>query len=81
MKFICRKDSLLEAVNNVGRAVSGKSIHPSLEGIYLKAGSNSLFLAGYDLELGITTQIEADVQEPGSIVLSAKLFAEIMQLI
>lgn len=79
MKFVCRKDSLLEAVNNVGRAVSGKSIHPSLEGIYLKAGPNFLFLAGYDLELGITTQIEADVSEPGSIVLSAKLFGDIVR--
>lgn len=79
MKFVCRKDSLLEAVSNVGRAVSTKSAHPSLEGIFVKAGNNSIFLAGYDLELGITTQIEADVSEPGSIVLSSKLFADIVR--
>ena len=79
MKFVCEKDVLLDAVSNVGHAVSGKSVHPSLEGILLRAMNSSLFLAGYDLELGITTRIEAEVSEPGDIVLSAKLFGDIVR--
>ena len=79
MKFVCQKDVLLDAVSNVGHAVSGKSVHPSLEGILLRAMNSSLFLAGYDLELGITTRIEAEVMEPGDIVLSAKAFGDIVR--
>lgn len=79
MKFVCEKSTLLDAVSKVGRAVATKSVHPSLEGILLKAGNSSLSLAGYDLELGITTRIEADVEEPGNIVLNAKLFGDIVR--
>lgn len=79
MKFLCDRQSLLDAVNNVQRAVSGKSTLPSLEGVLLRASGSSLFLAGYDLDLGITTTIEAQVSEPGEIVLSAKLFGEIVR--
>ncbi len=79
MKFVCEKNTLMDAVSKVGRAVPTKSAHPSLEGILLKTTNNSLSLSGYDLELGITTRIEAEVEEPGSIVLSAKLFGDIVR--
>ena len=79
MNIVCNRAALLEAVGNVQRAVSGKSTLPALEGILLKAAGSSLFLAGYDLDLGITTTIEAAVKEPGEIVLTAKLFVEIVR--
>ena len=79
MKILCEKQSLVDAVNNVGRAVAAKSALPALEGILLRAYGSSLFLAGYDMELGITTTIEAKVTEPGEIVLSSKLFTEIIR--
>ena len=67
MKIICERQALLDAVNSVQHAVSGKSTLPSLEGVLLRATGSSLFLAGYDLDLGITTTIEAQVSEPGEI--------------
>lgn len=79
MNIYCDKQALLDAVGNVGHAVAAKSTLPTLEGILLKAAGNSLFLAGYDLELGITTTIEADVREPGEIVLGAKIFSDIVR--
>lgn len=79
MKFRCEKTALVEAVSTVGRAVATKSMHPSLEGIFMRANNNSLFLAGYDLELGITTNIDADIDQPGSIVISSKLFSDIVR--
>ena len=48
MKFVCDRQALLDAVNNVQRAVSGKSTLPSLEGVLLRTSGSSLFLAGYD---------------------------------
>lgn len=68
-----------EAVLNVQRAVSTKSSVPALEGILIKTDSNGLTLCGYDLELGMTTQMEANVEEKGKIVLSARLFGDIVR--
>lgn len=79
MHILCDKQALIDAVGNVQRGVSGKSTLPALEGILLKASGSSLFLAGYDLDMGITTTIEAQVTEPGEIVLTAKLFGEIVR--
>ena len=79
MKFTCDRQALAEAVLNVQRAISNKSSIPALEGILLKANGAALFLCGYDLALGMTTEIEAAVEEPGEIVLSAKLFCDIVR--
>jgi len=79
MKFICDKELLMDASNNVQRAVSGKSTIPALEGMLLKAGGSSLFMAGYDLDIGITTSIEAQVEASGEIVLNARQFSDIVR--
>ena len=80
MNIRCERQMLIEAVGNVQRAVTPHSNMPALEGILLKATGESLFLAGYDLDMmGITTTIEAEVIQPGEIVLNAKLFGEIVR--
>lgn len=79
MKFVCNRQNLNEAVGNVQRAVSSKSTIPALEGILLKASDNQLTLCGYDLDIGITTAINAEVYSEGSIVVTAKLFADIIK--
>jgi DNA polymerase-3 subunit beta len=78
MKFTCDRQKLNEAVLNVQRAVSSKSSIPALEGILLTAKTNAVQLCGFDLEIGMTTEIEADVEEEGSIVVGAKLFGDIV---
>ncbi len=79
MKFSCEKQSLLSAVTNVSGAVAIKNGIPALEGILLSAGEDGLDLTGYNLELGITSHIYAEVSESGQIVLSAKLFGDIIR--
>ena len=79
MKMICNRQQLVEAVLNVQRAVSSKSSVPALEGILIKADSEGVLLCGYDLELGMTTSVEAQVTEPGGVVLSARLFGDIVR--
>lgn len=77
MNIICKKEELVNAVLNVQKAVSTKSTMPALEGIFLDASDNQLSLCGYNLELGITTKIAAEVKQSGKIVLGARLFSEI----
>ncbi len=79
MKVTFLTNDLVQAVTNVQRAVSSKSTNPALEGILLKTGENCAVLCGYDLDLGIRTQIDATVIEEGEIVLGAKLFCEIVR--
>ncbi len=78
MKFTCEKALLQSAISTSSRAVSPKSSIPALEGILLEAGSE-LRLTGYNLETGIRTIVPADIQSQGSLVLSARLFGEIIR--
>ena len=79
MKIKCCKEKLVETLSVVQRAVSTKSNLAALEGVLIKAQNNKLILCGYNMEYGITTNIEADVEKEGSIVLSAKLLTEIVR--
>lgn len=79
MKFSCNQKDFSSAITNVQRAVSTKSNLPALEGILIKAEEGRITLCGYDLEIGITTFIECNVQEKGEIVVSAKLLGEIVR--
>ena len=79
MKSVFNRSELVAAVSTVQRAVSSKSQNPALEGILIKAHGSTVSLCGYDLELGITTEIPASIIEEGDIVFSAKLFSEIVR--
>lgn len=78
MKFSCEKSLLQSAISITARAVSPKSSIPALEGILLEAGDN-LRLTGYNLETGIRTEVPAQINRKGSLVLSARLFGEIIR--
>ena len=79
MKFSCLRTDLVSAVSNVSRAVSSKASIPALEGVLIKAYNNSLNISGYNLEIGITTDVEATIKQEGEIVLSARLFLDIVR--
>ncbi|MGN1030666.1 MAG: DNA polymerase III subunit beta [Butyricicoccaceae bacterium] len=79
MKFSCEKSILQEAVTTASRAVSSKSTNALLEGILITADTEGLTLCGYNLSMGIRVRIGASVVEPGSAVLGAKLFGDIIR--
>lgn len=78
LKFTCEKVLLQNAVATASRAVSAKSSIPALEGLLLEAGSQ-LTLSGYNTQTGIRTTVDADIREPGRIVLNARLFGDIIR--
>ncbi|MGE4283118.1 MAG: DNA polymerase III subunit beta [Clostridia bacterium] len=79
MKLFCEKNLLIDAISITQKAVSVKSTLPILEGILLEAKENTLKLTGNDLELGIECSIQASIKQPGSIVLSSRIFGEIIR--
>jgi DNA polymerase-3 subunit beta len=78
MKFTCEKYLLQSAVAMSARAAASKSPNPALEGLLIEA-TDGIKVTGYDLVKGIYTRFVADVAEPGSVVLSAKLFDNIVR--
>lgn len=78
MKFSCEKGFLDQAVTTAARAAAAKSSIPTLEGLLLEANHN-LRITGYDLKKGIYTNVDADVSASGSVVLGAKIFADIVR--
>lgn len=79
MKFNCSAEALSVCCQNVQRAISSKTTIPALEGILVRAHEGRLWLTGYDLEVGIQTSMEAEIQEEGALVLNAKVFCEILR--
>jgi DNA polymerase-3 subunit beta len=78
LNIVCDKTLLSAAIDGVSKAVTMRSSIPVLEGILLKAEGFQLTLTGYDLEMGIVTTIEANIKEPGEIVLNAKLLSSMI---
>ncbi len=79
MIFSVNTKELSEAVSNLGRAVAGKTTLPTLEGILIVTDQNSINMTAYNTELGMKTTLAASVEESGAIVLSARLFTEIVR--
>ena len=79
MKFTCEKYVLQNALNTASRAAAQKSAVPALEGLLIEAAGSLVRISGYDMKIGITTSLPADIAEPGSIVLNARLFCDIIR--
>ena len=78
MRFTCEKSMLVTGLNITGRTVAAKSPLSAIEGILCKCGAG-LNLTGYNMETAITYLIDADVSDPGSCILPAKLFGDIIR--
>ena len=78
MRFTCDKNELSAAIVKASRCCAQKSANPALEGLLIEAG-NKVTVTGFDLRRGIYASIDADIPEPGSIVLNTRLFGEIVR--
>lgn len=87
MKFEIMRDWLLEGLNDVMKAISQKVANPILTGVKIDVTEKGLTMTGSDSDITICTfiPIEEDgeqiirVIEPGSIILQAKVFSEIVR--
>ena len=67
MKFTCSKSNLLNGVQIVSKAVPNKTTMSILECILINASDNQIKLTANDMELGIETIIDGNVEEEGII--------------
>lgn len=80
MKFVCDRDVLNGIISKTSRATSIKALNPMVEGILIKAETDTLTVTGYDLSMAIQCSTdEVSVVSTGSIVLNAKTFGDIVK--
>lgn len=80
MKIICPQQALNKALAIVYKAITNRTTIPILKGILIETTSgNSVKMTATDSEISIEKEVECIVQEPGSIVLSSKLFTEMIR--
>ena len=77
MKLLTSQSDLSHLLKTVARAVSAKPSHPILGGVLMTASAGALKATAYDLELGITSTIEASVETPGSTVVPYRTLLEL----
>lgn len=79
MKFTCTKTNFNEGISIALKAVPGKTTMPILECVVIEAKGDCITFTTNDMQLGIETKIEADIQEEGIILVKAKMISEIVR--
>ena len=72
MKLTVQKDNLLKGLQKVTNIIGSKSTLPVLANVMLEAENDRLILTTTDLEVRISTRIEAKVDEAGKTTIPAK---------
>ena len=81
MKIVFQKDVINEAVGPLMSGVSTKMTLASTTGILIEASlPGTCVLTTFDLEKGVRLRIEADVIEPGSAIVNATRFSQIVRV-
>jgi len=78
MKLHVLSENLQKKLGYVGRAVSQRNQMPILLNFLLEAKDGKLEVSGTDLEIGIKTEIPANIEEKGGITVPSKLFIELV---
>lgn len=80
MKFTCQQQVLSKALNVVSKAVTSRTTIPLLKGFLLQASADqTLTIAASDLNLTIEKKINIHVEKEGALVVSARLFGDIIR--
>ena len=77
MKFRVERDVLAEAVAWAARSLPARPPVPVLAGLLLVADEGKLSLSGFDYEVSARVEAEADIDEPGTVLVSGRLLADI----
>jgi DNA polymerase-3 subunit beta len=77
VKFQANRDVFSEAVSFAVKLLPQRTTLPILSGILIKADEDGLTLSSFDYEVSAQTQIAADVEESGTVLVSGRLLSEI----
>lgn len=78
MKFQADREVLSDAISFVVRLLSPKPQLPQLSGVMIEASDNQVTLSVFDYEVTAKVSIAAAVDQPGKVLVQARLLAEIV---
>jgi DNA polymerase-3 subunit beta len=83
MRITCAKDHLVERLGTAARAASARASIQAASGVRIDAadGERPAELAATDLELSLRVPLECEVEDPGAVVLPARLAQEIVRVL
>jgi DNA polymerase III subunit beta len=77
VKFQVNRDTFSEAVSFAVKLLPQRTTLPILSGVLIEATAAGLTLSSFDYEVSAQTEISAEVDEPGKVLVSGRLLAEI----
>ena len=77
MKFQVNRDVFSEAVSFAVKLLPQRTTLPILSGVLIETTDAGLTLSSFDYEVSAQTEIAAEVEEPGRILVSGRLLADI----
>jgi len=77
VKFQVNRDTFSEAVSFAVKLLPQRTTLPILSGVLIEATTAGLTLSSFDYEVSAQTEISAEVEEPGKVLVSGRLLAEI----
>lgn len=77
MKFRVNRDVLADAVAWAARVLPNRPAIPVLSGLLLEADGDDLVLSAFDYDVSARASVEADVSEPGRVLIPGRILAEI----
>ena len=77
MKFQVNRDVFSEAVSFAVKLLPQRTTLPILSGVLIETTESGLTLSSFDYEVSAQTEIDANIEEPGRILVSGRLLADI----
>lgn len=77
MKFQVNRDVFSEAVSFAVKLLPQRTTLPILSGVLIETTDTGLTLSSFDYEVSAQTDITAEVEQPGKILVSGRLLADI----
>jgi DNA polymerase-3 subunit beta len=77
VRFQANRDVFSEAVSFAVKLLPQRTTLPILSGVLIEATENGLTLSSFDYEVSARTEIVAEVEETGTVLVSGRLLAEI----
>ena len=77
MKFQANRDVFSDAVSFAVKLLPQRTTLPILSGVLIETTASGLILSSFDYEVSARTEIAAEVIEPGRVLVSGRLLADI----
>src|ERR671916_1221228 len=77
MRFTIAREKLQEGLTAVAASIPAKTTLPVLANILVETTDRGIRLSGTDLDIAVSTEVQADVEAQGAITIPAKKLSEI----